>query len=54
MCLMIIIVKEICKNFILVRLGTVIPSVALLPGLPTRGSLISDSLPVYTGQGGLE
>lgn len=34
-------------------LGTVIPSAASLPGLPTRVSLISDSLPVYTGQMGL-
>lgn len=54
MWLIIILMKEICKNFILVRLGTVIPSLASLPGLPTRVSLISDSSPVYTGQRGLE
>lgn len=52
--LMIITVKEISKNFIAVRSGTVIPSPASLPGLPTCVSLISDSLPVYTGQRGLE
>lgn len=52
--LMVIIVKEICKLFILVRLGTVNPSITSLPGLPTRVSLISDSLPVYTGQRGLK
>lgn len=51
---MTITVKERCKNFILVRLGRVIPSVASPAGLPTRVSLISDSLPAYTGQRGLE
>lgn len=52
--LMIKIVKEICKLFILVRLGAVNPSATSLPGLPMRVSLISDSLPVYTGQRGLK
>lgn len=49
-----IVVKGGCKRFIIVRLGTIVLSVASLPGLPTRVSLISDSLPVYTDQRRLE
>lgn len=42
------------KRFIIVRLGTIIIYLVSLPALPTRVSLISDSLPVCTDQRRLE